>query len=54
METEKNAQTMVSALDYFCLPAALVDPTTDKFVSFNQSFLDGIEASRDELRMLGR
>ena len=53
MEIEKDAQTMVSALDYFCLPAALVDPTTDKFVSWNQSFLDGIEASRDELKMLG-
>jgi signal transduction histidine kinase len=52
MNTKHDADTTVEALDYFSLPAALVDLTADRFLSWNKSFVDAIGAGSGEVSLL--
>ncbi len=42
MENEYNPDATLAALDYFSLPAALVDLKSDRFICWNPSFADAL------------
>ncbi len=43
MDVENDSKVICSALDQFCIPAALVDQAANCFLAYNQSFLDAVD-----------
>ena len=52
MKLPQDSRVICAGLDQFCLPAALFVRTTDRFVGWNQSFIEATEISADEMRVV--
>jgi signal transduction histidine kinase len=51
MKLTDNTRAICSALDQFCLPAALIDRSADRFAGWNKSFSEMVNLSSEELSL---
>jgi hypothetical protein len=52
MKLPEDSRIICAGLDQFCLPSALFARTTDRFVGWNKSFIETMEISADEMRVV--
>lgn len=52
MKLPNNPRAICSALDQFCLPAALIDRSADRFAGWNKSFGEMVGLSPEELSVV--
>lgn len=52
MKLPDDSRVICAGLDQFCLPSALFARTTDRFVGWNQSFMETVGISADEIRVV--
>jgi Histidine kinase len=52
MKLPEDSRIICAGLDQFCLPSALFARTTDRFVGWNKSFIEAMEISADEMRVV--
>jgi hypothetical protein len=52
MRLPQDSRIICAGLDQFCLPSALFARTTDRFVGWNESFIEATGLSSDEIRVV--
>jgi hypothetical protein len=52
MKLPEDSRLICAGLDQFCLPAALFARGTDRFVGWNQSFVEAIGLSKEEMSLV--
>ena len=52
MKLPQDSRIICAGLDQFCLPSALFERSSDRFVGWNKSFIEATEISADEMRVV--